>query len=121
MGQTTASLFVAYMLVLQSLAVGLVATPVLRGGMFAATVCVNDEVRAPDGAPATPGPTGGHAKDQCCVFHCSGAGAPLASAPAVVPAPVYGVLAHWSGPTKRALSRWPTLPVGSRAPPTILL
>ena len=114
MGTRTAPLLVAYLLVLQSLALGLVS-PVQA--MRASGVCIQS---ADDRAPSVPGaprPTGSQSHDQCCVFHGAGAGmAPPEAAAKLPPAP-HGVPADWPAPSVAAASLWPTLPVGSRAPP----
>jgi hypothetical protein len=122
-GPTAASLFVAYMLVLQSLVLGLVTKPgSLRAGVFAGGVCLNDgKAQTADGDPAAPGPRRGHAGDQCCVFHCSGAGIPPTSAFDEVPVRAFHAQRAWAGAAMVSFSPWPTLPVGSRAPPTAIL
>jgi len=119
LGMRTAPLFVAYLFVLQSLAIGLVS-PVgaLATGGFSSGACIQSvEDRAP-GAPGAPRPASGHSHDHCCVFHGAGAGiAPPEVAAKLPPAP-HGIPADWPAPPFAAASLWPTLPVGSRAPPT---
>ncbi|ARN82368.1 hypothetical protein B1812_16195 [Methylocystis bryophila] len=108
----------AYLFVLQSLAVSLVS-PVgaLRANGFWSATCIQSaEDRAPE-TPGAPRPTNGQPHDQCCVFHGAGAGmAPPAADVRLPPAPS-GLPADWPAPTLAAITLWPTLPVGSRAPP----
>lgn len=118
-GPSTASLFVAYMLVLQSLAVGLVSTSVLRSGVFSNEICLNGAPSADDEtSPAQPKRTAGHVGDQCCAFHCSGAGTPPNAAFGEERQAYYNAGIDWLAPPARNDSVWPTLPVGSRAPPS---
>jgi hypothetical protein len=122
LGTTTASLFVAYMLVLQSLAIGLAGAPSLLRGGAASGVCINaSEAESQRGEPAGPGPSQGHVGDQCCVLHFAGAGLPPAAVFSDAPDRRFSALADWIGATTRLFSPWPTLPLGSRAPPSFLL
>jgi hypothetical protein len=117
-GTRSAPLFVAYLFVLQSLAIGLVS-PIgaLRAGGFASGACIQSVDDSAPGVPGAPRPTGGQSHDQCCFFHGAGAGmAPPETAAKLPPAP-HGTPADWSAPPLAAISLWPTLPVGSRAPP----
>ena len=118
LGLRTAPLFVAYLFVLQSLAVGLVSpVAALRAGGFTSGACIqSSDDRAP-GVPGAPRPSGGQSHDHCCVFHGAGAGmAPPEMAAKLPPAP-HGVAADWLPAASKTASLWPTLPVGSRAPP----
>ncbi|MGA8169765.1 MAG: hypothetical protein WB816_02850 [Methylocystis sp.] len=118
LGSTTASLLVAYMLVLQGLALGFVTGG--EAGIFADSVCLTKAQAQLGGDPAAPAPTRGHA-DQCCVFHCAGAGFPAASAWQEAPVRAHHAGAAWSGDATAVFLPWPTLPVGSRAPPVSIL
>jgi hypothetical protein len=124
LGSTTASLFVASMLVLQSLAVVL-AGPVggLRGGLFAGGLCLgSSDSRGGGNDSSEPSrPTGGHIGDQCCVFHCGGAGLPPSEIVAGAPTRSYGAARALSADARASFAHWPTLPVGSRAPPNSIL
>jgi len=117
-GARTAPLFVAYLFVLQSLAIGLVS-PVgaMRAVGFSGACIQSVDDRAP-GVPGAPRPTGGQAHDQCCVFHGAGAGMGPPETAAKLPPARHGRPADWSEPALAAISLWPTLPVGSRAPPS---
>ena len=119
-GTRSAPLFVAYLFVLQSLAIGLVSpVQALRAGGFTSGACIQSvDDRAP-GVPAAPRPAGGQSHDQCCVFHGAGAGmAPPETTVRLPPVPC-GLPADWPAPEVAAVSLWPTLPVGSRAPPAL--
>ncbi|MFY9655771.1 MAG: hypothetical protein WAK01_04165 [Methylocystis sp.] len=114
----TVPLFVAYLFVLQSLAVGLVSpVAALRAGGFASGACIQSSDERGPGIPGAPRPSGGQSHEQCCVFHGAGAGmAPPEMAAKLPPAP-HGIPADWLAATLTGVSLWPTLPVGSRAPP----
>jgi hypothetical protein len=118
LGTRTAPLFVAYLFVLQSLALGLVSpVQALRAGGFSSGVCIQSaDERAPS-LPGAPRPTGGQSHDQCCLFHGAGAGMAPPEATAKLPPAPHGIPADWPTPALTAASLWPTLPVGSRAPP----
>ena len=118
LGLRTAPLFVAYLFVLQSLAVGLVSpVAAIRASGFASGACIQSSDERAPGVPRAPRPSGGQSHDHCCIFHGAGAGmAPPEAAAKLPPAP-HGVAADWLATTYRIASLWPTLPVGSRAPP----
>ena len=117
-GARTAPLFVAYLFVLQSLAVGLVSpVAALRAGGFASAACIQSSEEPAPGVPNAPRPTGGQSHDQCCVFHGAGAGMAPPDTAAKLPPASHGTPADWPAPALAAVSLWPTLPVGSRAPP----
>ncbi len=120
-GSTTASLLVASLLVLQGLVIGF-ATNLRAGesGLSANSICVTNGEAQPGGDPAAPGPRRAHA-DQCCVFHCSGGGVPVASSWEEELVRISHAQNAWSGDAAAAFSPWPTLPVGSRAPPISIL
>lgn len=115
---TTASLFVAYMLVLQSLALGFVAPGAFRGRLFASEICLSGTPAAEEqSSPAQGNPSGGHLGDQCCVYHHAGAGGPPAQGVELQRSAFYDARIEWLTPSQRVRTLWPTLPVGSRAPP----
>lgn len=121
MGSTTATLLVAYMLVLQGLVVGIALGPQSgRAGLVANAICATKGETVPGGEPALPGRSRSHA-DHCCVVHCSGAGVPPGSAWEEPPARVAHREVAWSGAAMDAFSPRPTLPVGSRAPPISII
>jgi hypothetical protein len=114
-GIRTAPLFVAYLFVLQSLAIGLVSpVGVLRPGGS----CVQSAEDRGTGIPGAPRPTSGRSHDQCCVFHGAGGMAPQSADFKLPPSPP-GLPADWAAPSLAAIALWPTLPVGSRAPPAL--
>jgi hypothetical protein len=118
-GSTTASLLVASLLVLQGLVIGFAIN--LRGeaGLSANSICVTKgDARASD--PSAPAPRRAHG-DSCCVFHCSGGGVPPASSWQEALVRTSHAQDAWSGEETDAFSPRPTLPVGSRAPPTSIL
>jgi hypothetical protein len=118
LGLRTAPLFVAYLFVLQSLAVGLVSpVAALRAGGFASGACIQSSDERAPGVPGAPRPSGGQSHDQCCVFHGAGAGMAPPLAVADLPPAPHGVAADWIAAIYTTASFWPTLPVGSRAPP----
>jgi len=120
LGSTTASLLVASLLVLQGLMIGL-ATNLRAGesGLSANSICVTKGDAQPGGDPAAPAPRRAHG-DQCCVFHCSG-GVPAASSWEEALVRISHAQDALSGDARGAFSAWPTLPVGSRAPPISIL
>jgi len=120
-GSTTASLLVAYMLVLQGFAVGFALSPKTgQLGIFANSVCLNGETQSNNNAPGMPSQSRGHG-DKCCVFHYSGAGIPPVALWNEALFRTSYAQAVWSEATTRTPMPWPTLPVGSRAPPTSIL
>jgi hypothetical protein len=118
-GSTTASLLVASLLVLQGLLIGFATN--LRGeaGVSANSICLTKGDAQP-GDPSAPAPRRVHG-DQCCVFHCSGGGVPPASSWEEALLRISHAQDAWSGDETDALLPWPTLPVGSRAPPISIL
>jgi len=120
LGLRTAPLFVAYLFVLQSLAIGLVSpVAALGAGGFTNGACIQSaDDRAP-GAPGAPRPADRQSRDHCCVFHGAGAGIAPPEVAAKLPPTPHGIPADWPAPRLTADSLWPTLPVGSRAPPAL--
>lgn len=120
-GPTAATLLVAYLLVLQGIAVGVASgARVASAGLFANSICLTRS-EAPGGNPAAPSRSG-HRFDICCVFHCSDLGAAPASAFAGEQAPImaYADLRPAIDDHGVAIPA-ATPPLGSRAPPTGLL
>jgi hypothetical protein len=115
-----ATLLVAYLLVLQGLAVGFATNGrAAASGLFGNSICLTTPEAARNSDPAAPARSASH-KDSCCIFHCSGMG--------VAPEP------GCSGETPRssvdgaatpplghlvALATPRSSPLGSRAPPAI--
>jgi hypothetical protein len=122
LGSAAASLFVAYMLVLQGVVASFAFTARMGEASFLANaICLEktDGQSSRDGSPVAPGPKQSHASS-CCVFHCSGAGAPPPSSYADGLERAFHAQIAWTGAEPEALYRWPTLPVGSRAPPHMI-
>jgi hypothetical protein len=120
-GSTTASLLVAYLLVLQGFGVGFsIGSRTGQVGLFASAICTNADKQGSDAAPGLPAPSRGHA-DKCCVFHFSGAGIPPAYVSGTTFASAAFAQAAWVAENTREPSHRLTLPVGSRAPPSIYL
>jgi len=120
-GSTASSLLAAYLLVLQGVMVaftglGAAAGPIAGNGVLCATQGLT-EASQDSGAPLQ---THNH-KDLCCVLHCSGAGAPPPSFAAL--AEPGAVLHDTLRPVGAVAERSPRLllPVGSRAPPRVLV
>jgi len=114
-GPTAMTLLATYMLVLQSLVIGVGAATPGASGLFAKTVCVSKRANPADG-PVSPG-GGGHA-DACCAFHFAGTNAPPPRVVALAP-PVRVLSAAIAPQERRAAPiRVATPPLGSRAPPT---
>jgi hypothetical protein len=120
-GSTTASLLVAYLLVLQGFGVGFsIGSRTGQVGLFASAICQNSDKQRADTVPGLPAPSRGHA-DKCCVFHFSGAGVAPAYVAGTTPTSSGFALAAWTAEKTREPSHRSTLPVGSRAPPSIYL
>jgi hypothetical protein len=118
-GSTTASLLVAYLLVLQGFAVGYsISSRTGQIGLFASAICLSGEKAKNENTPGLPAQSRGHA-DKCCVFHFSGAGVPPANLWGTGAPPSAYAQTAWAAETESDFSHRPTLPVGSRAPPSI--
>jgi hypothetical protein len=116
-GQTAATLLVAYLLVLQGLAAGLVIGARAGQSALGSAICVTakavDERSQGPRAPA-------HGLDACCVQHCTGLdGGVIGSFAELEPphAPEAGILL----PLRESSGhkRLAQLPVGARAPPVL--
>ena len=117
-GSTAASLLVAYLLVVQGFVTAFAGVPLGGGsGAFAAgALCASSTATQAAGGKSLPAQTNRHS-EQCCIFHCAGAGAPPVEAEAAAVARSWRLQAvRWAdGEASRAPRS--LLPVGSRAPP----
>lgn len=118
-GPTTVTLLVAYLLVLQGLAVG-VTTIRSASGLFANAICLTSapgEAKNP-AAPARPSRHG----DACCVLQCGGMGAAAAASPFVgeIPPSLSYVEVKLAFDETVARAETATPPLGSRAPPSLI-
>jgi hypothetical protein len=121
-GPTTVTLLVAYMLVLQGLAVIVASGARSAGsGLLANSICLTKSQSPLGGSNAPAAPS--HHSDVCCVLHCSGFGpAPAADFAGDAPPPPLALASillpsdQPAGPSPAA-----TPPLGSRAPPASLV
>ncbi|PWB80946.1 MAG: hypothetical protein C3F11_16610 [Methylocystaceae bacterium] len=117
-GQTAATLLVAYMFVLQGLAVGLAFGAQSARGGYGNAICLSARSTPASGKPAGPS-RASHGLDACCVQHCSGLDDGVVAGFVEPPSPV---AAHATLLTPLSDSgyvrRRATLPVGARAPPS---
>lgn len=118
-GSTAATLLVAYLLVLQGIAAGVV-TSARGSALFADAICLSKSSGPLDG-PAAPIRPARHG-DACCVIHCASIGGATAPSPFIGETPpaltyVEAKLAfdHALPNTEAA-----TPPLGSRAPPSLI-
>lgn len=114
-----ATLLVAYLLVLQGLALG-VTSGRTTGGLFTASICFNKAAAPLGDNPATPARPARHG-DACCVFHVAfgtaGAASPfVGEPPAALNLDVQRGFDMAAVPHDAA-----TPPLGSRAPPSVLI
>lgn len=119
-GSTAVTLLVAYLFVLQGLAVG-VSFSGRASGLFANSICFSKASGPLSGDPATPARPARHG-DVCCVVHCASLGGATAASAFVgetPPAASYTTikLAFDESflPPEAA-----TPPLGSRAPPVLI-
>jgi hypothetical protein len=116
-GQTAATLLVAYLLVLQGLAAGLVVGARAGQNVLGSAICLTAKTTADDSqGPRAPA----HGMDACCVQHCTGLDGGVIGGFAALdppPSPLAGILLplRESGGHKRLAQ----LPVGARAPPAL--
>jgi hypothetical protein len=118
-GQTAATLLVAYLFVLQGIALGLSIGARAGQGGPGSVVCLTARPTVDDRSQA-PRPAS-HGIDACCLQHCSGldGGAVAAAAGFEAPAGQYATLL--SPPLEAPfLPRREVLPLGARAPPSRL-
>jgi hypothetical protein len=80
----------------------------------------DDESRSGEKTPGVPAGSRSHA-DKCCLLHFSGAGAPPSSSFDDALFRAWRGQLAWSGAPAQLSISWPTLPVGSRAPPISIL
>jgi hypothetical protein len=119
-GQAAATLLVAYMFVLQGIAAGLAAGPTYARGP-GESICLTVRSSPLGGKPAGPS-RDEHGAGACCIQHCSGLdNGVVAGAPDVVLAAprLAATLSPLSAPDI-GLFRG-SLPVGARAPPSIVV
>ena len=119
-GPTAATLLVAYLLVLQGIAVGVGSSArAASAGLFANGVCLTKS-EAPGGDPAVPA-RAGHRFDICCVFHSAdlGSAAPPQAPGAVAPPRTFTDLRPATDRSAE-VAVVATPPLGARAPPARL-
>jgi hypothetical protein len=116
-GPASATLLVAYLLVLQGLAVGF--TVGAKSGLFAGSICLSKGSGSSKADPAAPGRQSHNSADVCCVLHCSGMGDATAAA-FTAQTPPLRLVAERLTPfsAQDGLARTATPPLGSRAPPS---
>jgi hypothetical protein len=116
-GQTAATLLVAYLLVLQGIALGLSIGARAGQGALSGAVCLTARESVDNRSQAPRSATQG--MDACCLQHCSGLdGGVVAAAPADH-APDGHFASLLSPPRETALlPRREVLPLGARAPPS---
>ncbi|WP_166141766.1 DUF2946 family protein [Methylosinus sp. RM1] len=120
-GQTAATMLVAYLLVLQGLAAGIVVGARAGQTVLGSTICVTARpASVDDGSQGPRAPA--HGMDACCVQHCTGLDGGVLGGFAELdapPSPKASVLQplHESGGHKRLAQ----LPVGARAPPVLVV
>ncbi|MBG0802293.1 MAG: DUF2946 family protein [Methylocystis silviterrae] len=117
---TAVTLLVAYLFVLQGLAVG-VSFSGRGSGLFANTICFSKASGPLSGDPATPARPARHG-DVCCVVHCASLGGATAASPFIgetPPAASYSTIGLAFDETSR-LPEASTPPLGSRAPPVLI-
>lgn len=117
-GQAAATLLVAYMFVLQGLAVGFAVGASSARGVDE-SVCLTARAAPSNGKPAGPS-RGSHGLDACCIVHCSGLGDGVVASfvPPIAPLPAHAELLAPLSDSGDAGHR-DTLPVGARAPPSL--
>ncbi|WP_370631342.1 DUF2946 family protein [Methylosinus sp. Sm6] len=116
-GQTAATLLVAYLFVLQGIALGVSIGARAGQGALGGAVCLTARASV-DSRSQAPRPAS-HSFDACCLQHCSGldGGAVAATTGYEAPTALYASLL--SPPRETALlPRREVLPLGARAPPS---
>jgi len=118
-GPTALTLLVAYLLVLQGLAVG-VSSGVRAPGFFADAICLSKSSSPLGNNPATPARHTRH--DGCCVFHSAAPGGSAAPSPFVgePPPSLSYIEIKLAFDDSRLRSDPATPPLGSRAPPSLI-
>jgi hypothetical protein len=116
-GPASATLLVAYLLVLQGLAVGFAVGA--RSGFFPGSICLSNSSASSEADPSAPARQH-HPTDICCVLHCSGMGdATVAEFASQTPPPQLVAERLTPFSWQVAPARPATPPLGSRAPPSI--
>jgi hypothetical protein len=112
-GSTASSLLVAYLLVLQGVMVAISGLGAATGPMAGGLLCAAQGAAAPssDEAPQAP----------CCVLHCAGAAAPPPALAGLAPPAMVVAQAAFPGDASARRAPRQLLPVGSRAPPQLLV
>ncbi len=119
-GSTAVTLLVAYLLVLQGLAIG-VSFSGGASGLFANAVCFDKSSGPLSGDPATPARPTRHG-DVCCIVHCASLGGATAASSFVgetFPSASYSTLKLAFDETA-LFPEASTPPLGSRAPPILI-
>jgi len=120
-GSTAVTLLVAYLFVLQGLAVG-VSISGRGSGLFANAICFSKASGPLSGDPTTPARPARHG-DVCCVVHCASLGGATAASPFVGETPPVASYATiklaFDETSLRPEAATP--PLGSRAPPVVLI
>lgn len=115
-GQTAATLLVAYLLVLQGIALGVTIGARAGQGALGSAVCLTARA-AVDSRSEAPRPAS-HGFEICCLQHCSGLDSGAVGTAAGYEAPVAAYASLVSPPLElAALPRREVLPLGARAPP----
>lgn len=119
-GSAAATLLVAYLLVLQGIAAGVV-TSARGAALFADAICLSKSAGPLEHTPGTPIRPSRHA-DACCVFHCASLGGAASPSPFVgeTPPPLSYVEAKLAFDHALPNAGAATPPLGSRAPPALI-
>jgi hypothetical protein len=120
LGPTALTLLVAYLLVLQGIAVGVASGQRSTSGLYANSTCFSRSANSLDGDPSTPARPARHG-DICCVFHCAGFGAtgPVSSFVVETPPASFAEI-KLAFDERGAIAETATPPLGSRAPPATI-
>jgi len=117
-GPTAVTLLVAYLLVLQSLAVG-VSSGARGSGLFVDAICLSKSSGPLDRNPATPARHSRH--DGCCVYHGASVGGAAPSPFVGEPPPSLSyVKVKLAFDNASVRSDPATPPLGARAPPSLI-
>ncbi|MGD9542686.1 MAG: DUF2946 family protein [Methylocystis sp.] len=120
-GSTAVTLLVAYLFVLQGLAVG-ASFSGRAPGLFGGAICFNKSSGPLSGDPATPARPARHGGDVCCVMHCASLGGATAASPFVgeTPPPAAYSTIKLAFDESFLRPEAATPPLGSRAPPVLI-
>jgi hypothetical protein len=123
-GSTATSLLVAYLLVLQGVAVAFAGLGAgqrpAQGGFSASVLCASQDVAVSPDSKTAPMRSQRHG-GKCCVIHCSSAGAPPPAAEALSLWRSWRAQASFFAWTAHPRAPRLLLPVGSRAPPEAIV